>query len=301
MAIQGDMEERGRAAMAIEGDMEERGRAAMAIQGARDGPWRDAWLGSSQAESKRYGVHHWPEKRGGQFQLDPQIWGLVFDWVGLDSCSMLTVVARVCHHFYNMLADRRAWPSKLRGWLQCDQPVPEHVWRQWRSSKIYFGSVTLRPRPAPPDFLLPLRIRGEAGRLSSLSDSHAAAMMLARLSQAYPGIVQLDLSGCSVLTNSALAALVRLPLTHLDLSGCWRLTDRGLKYLQNLPLKVLHLAGLPLITDLGLRIYLTKLPLTLLDLPNCVRITESGVSNLRRSVPGDCKVFLSAYPTSLSL
>lgn len=66
---------------------------------------------------------------------------------------------------------------------------------------------------------------------------------LTSLQSEQPSIRRLNLSNCSLINDTGLAALVDMPIEKLNLYGCHHLRDQGLHQLAELPLKNLAIIG----------------------------------------------------------
>jgi hypothetical protein len=108
-----------------------------------------------------------------------------------------------------------------------------------------------------------------------------------------PYILNLDLGGCSLLTDEGLTHLAGLTaLESLMLSRCERVTDQGLKCLSGLTgLKILSLNGCKRLTDSGLASLHGLAALQSLYLVGCEGLTDIGLKRLQASLPR-CKVFV---------
>ena len=123
-------------------------------------------------------------------------------------------------------------------------------------------------------------------------------------------ITQLNLCGCTQITDIGLGVLKGMPLTKLHLERCTEITDRGLKVLKGMLLTILNLERCKQITDVGLGV-LKGMPLTQLYLGRSA-ITDVGLEALQdmpltrlslerctKIAPLAVQVFREVFPTAL--
>ena len=98
-----------------------------------------------------------------------------------------------------------------------------------------------------------------------------------------PALTELDVAGCSLVTDDGLRAVAARPsLVRLSLGGCWRVTDAGLRAVssQLTLLTELDLHGCSKATDEALRAVAELTALTVLDFGGCWKLTDIGVRHL---------------------
>lgn len=118
---------------------------------------------------------------------------------------------------------------------------------------------------------------------------------LGRIAQYLKNLEELDLGGCSNLTNTGLLLLVSWGLKRLrrlDLRSCWHVSDRGIGHLAghdletdegNPPLEYLGLQDCQRLSDEALRHVSTGLKtLTSINLSFCVNISDAGLKYLAK-------------------
>ncbi|XP_039225794.1 uncharacterized protein LOC120320275 [Crotalus tigris] len=122
---------------------------------------------------------------------------------------------------------------------------------------------------------------------------YATNQLLAGL-PAFPGLRQLSLFSCALITDQGLSVVQRLPrLQHLNLSACVKLTDNCLQFLKGLP-ELSHLAlDQTHVSDAGLADFLLGAPPTLSHLSlNWTGVAERTLHLLPQCAPRLCELSL---------
>lgn len=93
-------------------------------------------------------------------------------------------------------------------------------------------------------------------------------------------LTDVNLSGCSLVTNEAIEVLAKCPLRRLILRRCNKLTDKSLKDLGNCgTLQEIDLLGIPKLTDSGFRALVNKTNLISANF-SWTSISDSGMKGL---------------------
>ena len=123
-------------------------------------------------------------------------------------------------------------------------------------------------------------LQPEVVGLKGMDLSDAEVLIMAKLSS----LIELDLSGCELLTDQAVTELRRLlRLQALDLSFCNLITDRSVMAIAKLPaLRRLSLNWCYSITDVALRQLGQSLSLEMVTLWSCEEVTDVGIEALSR-------------------
>lgn len=94
-------------------------------------------------------------------------------------------------------------------------------------------------------------------------------------------LTQLNISGCTNISEAGIALIKGMPLKSLNLARCEKLNDAALAHLSGMPLERLVLDGCN-ITDAGM-VYLQEMPLQRVYLNFCSAITNRGLSCFQKA------------------